>query len=622
VYKLKPIIDFEIKKLLKRRNIIVLIVIVLILQIFLQVGFAVFEEANENKKIFQSLEQKKATRYNNYRQYGSYGIWLKFVPHKNSILFYDSTLNNYYCNVDSTYVSNAYIPLKGRQLFTDSSRYLNFCVIFFFLFSLLSLSYGIDMIVRKDYMKYISTSTSSGKTYWYTTIARLTTLSISAIAFYVVSLLLLFFLNGINLFTSSFSILLGCILSIFLFFSLGTLIGLINLKMTRGLAAILLYLFLVIFLPWVLSLYTQISSKEIVPLIEYDNRNFEILMEQEDKQLKEYGELKQGDIPIEDAINDYKRRMEIMKNVFRKNENKFIELSINKVKEKQTIASLIPSLFYYSICESNSSLGLMSIIDFHSYCQKQKEKFSDFISSNAFLIKKENIKNFFKKEEDLFQSMPKIPYNFWLGVFLSLIYTILLLFFSFRMQAKRLKNQSPRSYYTLPLDKGNVLYTHCENEDIKTDIFNHFLQQKGVACIAKMNTEDFQFNGVKPVELLKHLCILSGVEKDKAEENLKLMGINDINGFKQISRDLVQKIIVAIKTAIDCDKIVLDDFFKQETREFERAVFNLLQASEKKGKKIIYLSTQPYQTSTSLEEEIEVDKLVIFPLDLNDVSFR
>ena len=133
----KSIFNFQLKKAVNKRNILVFLLIAAILQIFLQVGKASHNDILESTETFQRQEQQKTSRYLHYRQYGSFGIWLKFIPHANSILFCDSTFDNLFCNVDSTYVFNIYTPVKGRRLFANRSRFLNFSVMFI-LFAFLS----------------------------------------------------------------------------------------------------------------------------------------------------------------------------------------------------------------------------------------------------------------------------------------------------------------------------------------------------------------------------------------------------------------------------------------------------------------------------------------------------
>jgi hypothetical protein len=77
-----------------------------------------------------------------------------------------------------------------------------------------------------------------------------------------------------------------------------------------------------------------------------------------------------------------------------------------------------------------------------------------------------------------------------------------------------------------------------------------------------------------------------------------------------------------VLTASEFDLIVINDFVKKESREFENDFFRLLLSLEKSGKKILYLSTQMQQTSVPFVEDIKINGFKEFPLDFTDTSLR
>jgi hypothetical protein len=624
---LKSIFYFQLKQAVNKRNVLVFIVIAVILQVFLQVGKANYSDVLESKDTFQKQESQKASRYVHYGQYGSFGIWLKFIPHVNSILYFDTTSDNLLCNVNSTYVFNTYTPVKGRRLFANRSRFLNFSAMFFLFGVLACLVYGMDTMVRKDYLKFISNLTSSGKAFWFTVTARFIILFLAAIVLYAISVLPLLVFDGINLFSTSFPVLFTIILVFLFFFSIGCMVGLKESQFTRTLILAAVYFLMVILLPWVMGLYSEISAKDLPSLIDFDARNFNVLMQEEENWGKKHVLPKANDNPSEEGIKDFKKGMRKMKKIFRSNEDSLKSESLAKIKAQQTINSLFPTLFYFSTCESSSSTGVDSYIDFQTYCQEKKDGFADYIIENSFPGKNQplpkKVENFIKGDEDLFFSKPKLPYNFWVGVFLTPFYAVILLFLTFAIHKKRMKVRASAEAYRVEKENDSPLFVLCENISIKEDIFNYYQSQKASVCLKKVETSDFQFYGVKSLELLKHLCHLSGVDKQKALENLKQMGIKDLSALP-LCREITSKIIAAVKTAADFEVIVLNEFLKNESREFERDFFKLLMFLEKSGKKFFYLSTQIYQTQTrnNVDENIHVDKFKSLPINLNKVSLR
>jgi hypothetical protein len=468
---LKSIINFQLKQAINKRNALLFFIIAIILQIFLQVGKVNYSDNLESKDTFQRQERQKISRYVHYGQYGSFGIWLKFIPHANSIFYFDSTCDNLLCNANSTYVFNTYTPVKGKRLFSNRSRFLNFSAMFFLFGVLAYLVYGMDTTVKKDYLKFISNLTGSGKAFWFTVTARLMILFSAALVFYAFSVMPLLVLDGINLFSTSVPVLVTIILVFLFFFSIGCLVGLKESQFTRTLILGAVYFLMVILLPWAMDLYSEISAKDLPSLIDFDARNFNVLMKEEDNRVKEHGLPKTNETPSKEALKDFIDGFKRIKRIFRSNEDSLKNQSLDKIKTQQTIASLFPTLFYFSTCESSSSTGVDSYIDFHTYCQEKKDGFSDSIMENSFPEKGKplpKVKSFLKEDDDLFFSKPKLPYNFGLGVFLTPFYSVLLLLLSFRIFKKRLKIQGSKHGYRIEKKKYNPLFVLCENEAVKT----------------------------------------------------------------------------------------------------------------------------------------------------------
>jgi hypothetical protein len=618
---LTSIFNFQLKQAVNKRNMLVFLVIAVILQVFLQVGKANHNDILESKDTFQRHEKQKASRYLHYTQYGSFGIQLLIIPHVNCILYFDSTCDNLLCNADSTYVFNTYTSVKGRRLFANRSRFLNFSAMFLLFGVLACLVYGKDTIVRKDYLKFISNLTGSARAFWFTAAARLMILFLAALVLYGISVLPMLVFDGINLFSASYPSLFIIILVFLFFFSIGCVVGFKKSQFTRILILGAVYFISVILLPWVMDLYAEISAKDLPPLIEYDFQNFNVLMQEEEKWDKKYGPPKSNEDSSDDEIKDFKEIMIKMKKIFRRNEDSLKSQTMAKIKTQKTISSLFPTLFYFSTCESSSGTGVDSYMDFHTYCQETKEGFVDFVIYKTFPGKDQplpKVESFLKGDEDLFFSKPKLPYNFGLGVFLTPFYTVLLLLLTFSILKKSMKIPEAKTAYTIEQEKDNPLFVFCKNQAIKEDIFN-FYQIQGGCCLEKINTGDFMFNGVKAQEIFKHLCQVSGIDEQKALENLNQMNIKDLRGLP-VCHEIILKIYAAVTTAADSESIVMNDFLKNESRELEKDLFNLLSFLEKTGKKTLYLSCQMWNTTTPFEDNIslsESDNFKVFPMDAN-----
>ncbi len=140
-----------------------------------------------------------------------------------------------------------------------------------------------------------------------------------------------------------------------------------------------------ILLPWALGFFSEISAKDMPKLIEFDFKNFNVLKQEEDNWVKKHRLPKANEETSQEGIKDYKNQMRKMKKIFRDNEEMLKSQSLSKIKTQQTIASLFPTLFFFSICESNGSVGGINYIDFCAYCMEKKDGFVDFIIDNFFL---------------------------------------------------------------------------------------------------------------------------------------------------------------------------------------------------------------------------------------------
>jgi hypothetical protein len=420
------------------------------------------------------------------------------------------------------------------------------------------------------------------------------------------------------------------ILNISFFSALGTIIGNLNRKKsTRRTILLILIIGFIFFIPWVTTKINQRIVPEIESVSNHEFLNFKLLMEAEREIFNEIGTFKNdGSIAPENVkkiVEKYKKSL--FKDIMN-NQNKRKKKVIQRIKVQQTILSIFPVTFSISINKEISSCGGKSYIDFFSYSQIVKEDFKNFILKKKFYegAKPGKVEPFTSKDDDknVFYAKSHLPFNFGLGVFLTPFYTVLLLFFSFRTLKKRMKVPGPTKAYQIENEEGNTLFVLCENVSIKQDIFNFYQNQQAV-CLEKINTGDFMFNGIKAHELFKHLCQVSGVDEKKALENLTHMGIKDLSGLP-VCHEIILKIYAAVTTAADSELIVLDDFLKNESREFERDFFSLLLFLEKSGKKIIYLSCQMKHTANYFDNNIKFPAMVngfkAFPMDFNNTTVR
>lgn len=618
----------DLKKFLSKRNIIVLVTFGALLIFFLHIDMNKYKSLFEEKSVFKEIQIEKTNQYVFYSQYGGHGIIIMFSPPPLSLLNNDSIINESLSTINTGEKLNIYKSIKFEDIYDENIGYKGFSGIFLIFSVLFGLIAGYEITNSPDYFKIFSKMNPFSKIFFMSVISKMLLL-ISTFTLLICICLLWVLLNGINLFNSFLLlIVLVILLTTFFFLSIGVVIGAIikDQSIKVGILAVI-YVVSILIIPLTFSKSNHLFANDVKSLKEFELTNLKDFMEIERQGFKKIGiyNVDGKKAPpevlkvIEEALNNELKTI-------RKREQSRKEKILENIKVTHTLFSLFPVTFYFSVNKEISGCGTLSFIDFYSFSKKRKEEFTLFIITKKFYegAKQGKVEPFTNRGDDnnVFYAKSYLPYNFGLGILLTPLYTILLLFLAYRIQKKRYKIPEPKTVYTLENEEDNPLFVLCENEEIKSDIFNYYQSQKAI-CIEKINTGDFMFKGINALEILKHLCQISGVNETKATENLNHMGIKSLSGLR-VCHEIILKIYVAVTTVADSDLIVLNDFLKNESREFEKDFINFLLLLEKSGKKIFYLSTQIYQTRhmNNVDERIHVDKFKSISINLNKITLR
>ncbi|NIM15534.1 MAG: hypothetical protein GTO45_26440 [Candidatus Aminicenantes bacterium] len=306
----------------------------------------------------------------------------------------------------------------------------------------------------------------------------------------------------------------------------------------------------------------------------------------------------------------------------RETELKRIDCIVKRVRTYQTLATIFPTTFYISTNKELSSKGFQNFINFYRYSYDMKQDFIKFYIYHKFYLAlpKSGVEPFIKGNEDLFYGRSQLPNSFLLGLVLSILEIVILLFVLYRMHTKGIKEEQAKTV-KVDFKKGNSLFALCKDGKIKGDIFRYYQGQTTAACIDKIPV-NFQFNGLPAHVVLDFLCALSGANKEQAVKYLKILGIEDLNTLK-LNYEEILKFYAAVKIAKNgVEYIILNDFFKKESREFEEDCFKLLAALEASEQKVLYLSCQMYYPKTSLDEDITLETFCLFTLPIDKVTLR
>jgi len=625
----RGIMGYESKKLFIRRNIIILVVLFIFLALLCWDGIGDYKKIMANKKPFQEMERDKVAMHLHYTFYGVRGVRLLYVPGPLSVIFNDSAVfDGMMSQVDSAEKLEISNSFKGKDLFADSGGFMDFAGIMLLISCFLALIYGWDGTHNKGYLKFISDISGSPKPGFLITVARIILLNL---VFLVLSGLALGWLliNGIhaaNIFYLAYIVVL--ILVITFFAAAGAIIGFLKSRVTQFITMPVLYLLLVLVIPWLIHWAVYVEAKEgIKSIYEFEYQNFKYMMDFEKRFYNRFKVWKSGEVAPDNVKAMIQSGQEVEYKKLRETELNRIDGIVKRIRVYQTLASFFPTTFYISTNKELSSKGFQNFIDFYRYSYDKKQDFIKFYIDRKFYrpLPKSGVESFIKGNEDLFYGKSRLPHSFLLGLIMAVIYIAALLVTLYRVQTKRNKQENVKPV-NIDFNKGNTLFALCKDEKIKSDICRYYQEQKNTACIDKISA-DFPYqlnglNGIKANEVFKFLCRLARTNKEKAIEYLSILGIEDLNSIK-LEEEAILKFYAAVKIAkngVDC--IVLDDFFKQKTREFETVFFKLLSALAASGQKILYLSCNMYYPKKSLDEDIDVETFYLFPLPIDEITLR
>jgi hypothetical protein len=578
-----------------------------------------------NKEPFQKLERKKVSMYHHYTFYGVRGVRLFFIPDPISVIFNDSAvLPGMTAHVDTGEKLEISKSFKGKDLFSDSGGFMDFAGIMLLVGSFLALLYGWDATRNREYLEFISDLSGSRKPGFLITLARIILLNL---VFWFLSGLALvwLFINGINAANISYLVyVLLLTLVITSFTATGAIIGSLKGKVTHFITLPVVYFLLVLLIPWLIleGVYTE-AKNGLQSIYDFEYETYEYLAKFEKDFYKRFGVWKSGEKP---AQEDIKAMIESSReSVYQKMKNledKRLNSILKRIRAYQTISAFLPTTLYISSNKELSSKGFQSFVDFYKYAYEMKFKFVDFYLYRKFYLAlpKSGVEPFIKGNEDLFYGSSQLPNSFLLGLVLSILEIVILLFVLYRKHTKGIKKEQAKTV-KIDFKKGNSLFALCKDGKIKGDIFHYYQGQKNAVCIDKIPV-NFQFNGLPAHVVLDFLCALSGANKEQAVKYLDILGIKDLNTLQLNYEEILKFYLVGKIAKNGIEYIILNDFFKKESREFEEDCFKLLAALEASEQKVLYLSCQMYYPKTSLDEDITLETFCLFTLPIDKVTLR
>jgi ABC-type Na+ transport system ATPase subunit NatA len=496
----RSFLKFEFKRTLTWQNGLLLSLFLALSMYLTNTGINQYQDILTSQKEFQDIEREKAKQWNNYDQYGGYGIYIYFIPSPLTIFFHNTNLfTELIAHVDVGERSNIHNSFKGKKIFSQKpGRFWDFAGIVLLFGSFMALYFGYDSLRDKEYLKFLSTLLGGyQRVFRYLLLSRIILLC-SFIFIATIGAVLLLWIRGIKLSVTEFIFLLIFFLLMLLltvvFFSLGTICGSAKSGRKARFFVVVIWIAVVFFIPAAINEIVESSADTITSNYKSELEKVRTFMDFE-KGVKEKVEklvkkLAGEGKPYQDINKTVWKLMGELSEDYLKNEFQDIQkLEIDlendiraRFKFFQAISVIFPSSFYLSINNEISSRGYENIIRFHQYAKEIKDRFMRFYvkekySKPGLPVK---VKSFVQKDENIYTGESRVPWNSWLGFFVTLLWIGCLFKWSYHLYQKsifRVSETPIQGLSDLDIDieegKSNVVLSHGDKrETIKQHLYN------------------------------------------------------------------------------------------------------------------------------------------------------
>ncbi|MCU0287019.1 MAG: hypothetical protein MUF15_11550 [Acidobacteria bacterium] len=452
-------------------------------------------------KTFQEVEKLIVSKFTSMKQYAIYGARILLIPTPLTVLFNKSSL---FSEITSTINVSERIeinsPVKGKVLFSEKTGgNTDFSGLVYFIGCFLACLYGLETFSNKEYLKFTSTLAGYKEVFLFETFSRVILLNLAFLLCAGISFAWAF-INGIQVF--NIFILWYIIMTIALlnfFFSLGLNLSAIKSKINQFFIFSLVYIVLIYLIPFTIIKIISKKAEQITPVYQLEMEKKDVTNKFEKRALESQGKYtkeKSKTNAVRNLIESYwngefKQMLEI--------EERMIKEIEENAHNFQLYSMFIPTAFYKSVIFEISSRGFSGFLEYYKDTKEKDKQFMRLWLDKRYYSDSEEVESFIKKgDENIFYTKSTLPFTFWPGLLLTLFYSFLALVMAYTLNGKAFKIVKPKMG-GIEFPKGqNAAFILCENDQVKTGIFNYYREQENAVCLEKIDTSDFNFDDVKP----------------------------------------------------------------------------------------------------------------------------
>lgn len=465
----------ECKKLTRRRNLVIIFTLSALLLVMQQYNIYRYKESLTDIVGISETEQLCANQFKTWSTYATYGVILASYPSPMIFIEAFKIYGELYAHINTDIGLRIFETKKNRDVLPDpASGYLNFSGLLLLVVGILLLIYGYPAFQDEKQLKFLSSLRPSSNVFWKVLLSRMFFVSIIILLLILCSVIIAF-LNGINVLNPyylCFTLVTLLVSNFFLF--AGTFLGTVKNK-AIGITALVLVFSINYVSPWLFGVIASSFSPSISER-QTEKDKLEILSAFENRGIKKFGKVRRGETVKEFITGFFDNELKLIENVEIKHKSRIFKMQ----KIYQSLSCLLPGSFFIETVLELSGQGFKNYSLFYEFVEQEKHKFTKYYADNEFFSepKPPDVESYVKDNNNIFYAKPSLPDNFWIGIFLTLFYSAIFLFFAhrnFKNKIYRLKEKLEDEmdlYVEIDNKKTNILFTGSET--FKTKLFNHF----------------------------------------------------------------------------------------------------------------------------------------------------
>jgi len=626
-------ICYEFGRLFTRKTIIIFSLLVIASLYFTFQGIAEYKNFQECKIDFIAAEKSKINFYLTYEQYGATGFRVIFEPSPLSVFFnrYDFT-RDIEAIIDTSEIIKIYNGRKGKKAFSIDGRFgdLNHSITIFG--TLIMMIMGFLSFPNKFHIEYFDK-----RHYIKTIFARILLLDLF---FALLPVIVYGFArgSGITFLPDENRCFMGYGATALLLLDLFYLIGLIIKDLCKykrnALNFVMITWFVFIFaIPEIGKVYRSITTSRLPSVEKLEMEKLKTLLNSElinrqyihDFLSKHHAELKPESPELKKAVKELYRYY--MNNGYKLNQEKEGDF-YRKVKRDMDIFSFLDALFPVDFINffsaEVSGKWHEAYLDFLNYVIELRDQFMRFYGEKRYETssKEMPLEPFIKSSQNIYRSRGRLPGNFGTGVAVMVIYIAILAGLARWPKRKKKFTMEPPEI-TGNIKQGHMLFL-LVNKKKQEEIVNALKQ--GQRSHLHRESHRIVNKEVTAIRFIDYACREKKIAKSKVMQNLELFAVREKDLHEKLakySEECKQKLICSLAFAEDNEVMIIDDFIKGASAEFEKQFLGLATREVRIDRKIVYIGSEIYTpTSSLIKSDMNIKNYRPFQLEPQQVSLR